>query len=81
MLLKMWNKAEFQIFFGARDLNEQQRSNKKSPKTTLLLAIHRYVEFSQNVDWKTMAIILLKMKIPGFKKFSLNLVSRMAIFD
>ena len=31
--------------------------------------IHRYVEFSQNVDWKMMAIVSLKMRNPGFEIF------------
>ena len=33
------------------------------------LLIHRYVEFSQNVDWIVMAIISLKMRNPGFEFF------------
>ena len=33
------------------------------------LLIHRYVEFSQNVDWNMTSIISLKMKNPGFEIF------------
>ena len=33
------------------------------------LLVHRYVEFSQNVDWNTMAIISLKVRNPGFEIF------------
>ena len=33
------------------------------------LLMHRYVEFSQNVNWKMMAIISLKMRNPGFEIF------------
>ena len=63
-------KAEFQTSFGASTLNEEQRSitlQTKNFPTRLL--IHRYVEFSQNVDWKMMAIISLKLRNPGFKIF------------
>ena len=34
------------------------------------LLIHRYGEFSQNVDWKMMAIISRKMRNPGFEIFT-----------
>ena len=39
---------------------------KNSPNRLL---INRYVEFSQNVDWKMMAIISVKMRNPGFEIF------------
>ena len=68
--LEKCEKAEFQICFGERNLNEEQRSiilqAKNFPRQS---QIHRYVEFSQNVDWKMMAIISLKMRNPGFEIF------------
>ena len=39
---------------------------KKFPRQLL---IHRYLEFSQNVDWNMMAIISLKRRNPGFELF------------
>ena len=36
---------------------------------TRRLLIHRYVEFSQNVDWKMMVIISVKMRNSGFEIF------------
>ena len=39
---------------------------KNFPRRLLIL---RYVEFSQNVDWKMMVIISLKMRNPGFEIF------------
>ena len=33
------------------------------------LLIHRYVEFSQNVDWKMIVITSLKMRNPEFEIF------------
>ena len=33
------------------------------------LQIHCYGEFSQNVEWKMMVIISLKLRKPGFKIF------------
>ena len=33
------------------------------------LQIHRYVEFSQNVGWKLVAMISLKMRKLGFEMF------------
>ena len=33
------------------------------------LLIHRYVEFSQNVDWRMIMIISFKMRNPGFEIF------------
>ena len=51
--LESVKKSEFQISFGASNLNEEQRSiilqTKYFPRRLL---IHRYVEFSQNVGWK-----------------------------
>ena len=51
-------------------MNEEQKSiilhTKNFPRRLL---IHRYVEFSQNVDWKVMAIISLKMRNPGLEIF------------
>ena len=65
-LLKDVKKAEFKICFGERNLNEEQRSTilqtNKFPRQT---QIHRYAEFSQNIDWIMMLIIYLKMRNPG----------------
>ena len=51
-------------------MNEEQRSitlqTKNFPRQLL---IHRYVEFSQNVDLNMMSIISLKMRNPGFEIF------------
>ena len=53
-------------------MNEEPRSiilqTKQFPQTTRLL-IHRYVEFSQNVGWKVMVIISLKIRNLGFESF------------
>ena len=74
-------KSEFQISVVARNLNEEQRSiillttNFPRPRR---LQIHRYVEFSQNVGWKMLAMISLKMRNLRFE-ISLNLVFRMVI--
>ena len=64
--------AEFQLCFGASNLNEEQ---KNFPRCLL---IHRHVELSQNVNWKAMTTISLTIRNPGFE-FSLNLVFRMVI--
>ena len=63
-------KAEFRICFGVQNLNEEQRSiilhtNNSSRR----IRFHRYIEPSQNVDWKIMAIISLQMRNPGYKLF------------
>ena len=51
-------------------MNEEQKSiilqTKNFPRRLL---IHCYVEFSQNVDWKVIAMISLKMRNPGFEIF------------
>ena len=51
-------------------MNEEQKSiilqTKNFPRR---LPINRYVEFSQNVDWKEIAIILLKMRHLGLEIF------------
>ena len=41
----------------------------QTKKFPIRLLIHRYVEFSQNVDLKMMPIISLKMRNHGFKIF------------
>ena len=68
--MESMKKFEFQICFGACNLNEKQRpiilQTKSLPRRLL---IHRYVEFSQSVDWKMMAIISLKMRNPGLEIF------------
>ena len=68
--LESLKKSEFQLCFGTWNLNEEQRSiilqTKNFPRRPL---IHRYVEFSQNVDWKMMAIFSLKMRNSGFEIF------------
>ena len=51
-------------------MNEEQKSIiLKTKNFPMRFLIHRYVEFSQNIDWKVMAIISLKMRNPGFKIF------------
>ena len=66
--LESVTKPEFKLCFGARNLNEEFRSlilqTKNFPRR---LPLHRYVEFSQNVNWKMMVIISLKMGNLGFK--------------
>ena len=51
-------------------MNEEHWANilqtKHFPRRLLIL---RNVEISQNVDWKMMAIISLKMRNPGFEIF------------
>ena len=68
--LESLKKSEFQINSDAWSLNEEQWSiilqTKNFPRRLL---IHRYVEFSQNVDWKMIVIISLKMRNPGFENF------------
>ena len=63
-------KTEFQICFVARNLNEEHRSitlqTKNFPRR---LQIHRYIECSQNIGWKMVATISLKMKNLGFEIF------------
>ena len=68
--LESMKKAEFQIFLGASNLNEEHKSIILQTKIfSRRLLIHRYVEFSQDVDWKMIAIISLKMRNPGFEIF------------
>ena len=51
-------------------MNEEQKSiilqTKNFPRRLL---IHRYVEFSQIVYWKVMAVVSLKMRNPGLEIF------------
>ena len=63
--------ADFQICFGARNLNEERRSiilQRKHFPTRL--QIHSCVEFSQNVDQRMLAIISLKVRNPGIEVMS-----------
>ena len=68
-VLEDMKKAEFLICFGARNLNEKQRSiisiQKNFPNEFKSVAMLS----SQNVDWKMMAIISVKMRHPGFEIF------------
>ena len=68
--LESVTKPEFKLCFGACNLNEELRSlilqTKNFPRRLLM---HRYVEFSQNVNWKMMVIISLKMRNSGFEIF------------
>ena len=63
-------KAEFQIWFVARNLQEEHMSiilqTKNCPRG---LQVHRYVEFSQNIGWEMMEMISLKMRNLGFEIF------------
>ena len=63
-------KNEFQSCFGAGNLNKEHISiilqTKDSPRQ---LQIRPCFEFSQDVDWKMMAIISLTVRNPGFEIF------------
>ena len=68
--LESVTKPEFKLCFGAWNLNEEFRSLILQTKIfSRRLLMHRYVEFSQNVIWKMIEIILLKMGNLGFKIF------------
>ena len=60
--------AKLKIFFGARNLNGDQRLICLKTKNFFRqLQIHRQVEFSQGVDWKMVAFNSLKKRNLGFK--------------
>ena len=69
-ILESVTKPEFKLCFGAWNLNEEFRSLflqiTDFPRRLLM---HRYVEFSQNVNWKMMVIISPEMRNPGCKIF------------
>ena len=49
-------------------MNEEQRSiNLQTRNFPTQPLIHRYVDFSQNVDWNIMSIIPLKMRNHGLE--------------
>ena len=52
-------------------MNEEQRSIILQTKNVLrrLLIMQRYLEFSENVDWKMLVIILLEMRNSEFEIF------------
>ena len=65
-----------QICFGARNLNEEQRTITLQTKNFLRrLQIHGYLELSQNFGWKWWRLFHSKWGILD-SKFSLNLVFR-----
>ena len=55
---------------NSRNFNEEQRLIIfKATNFPTRIHIHRYIELSQNVDWKTMAIMSLKLNNQGFEIF------------
>ena len=55
--LEIWKRNRGQSFYSKQQISPRR------------LLIHRYVEFSQNVDSKMMAIISLKLRSPEFEIF------------
>ena len=66
LAFQVWKKLNSNLLWSMKFEWGTEVNNFANKNFLRQLLIHRYFEFSSNVDWKMMVIISLKMRNPGF---------------